>query len=153
VVGRPGNVLRRSGGPGGRSEAVGGVQMVVDDDIVVVDGSCAAVASGDVAHVGGVDGLVGVSLGGAVCVTALAVVVDIVCALESVVTLAVGSVCISASIPTFWNRVPRSSHLSGPCFVSQLSRSAVLPLSSPSFTPFLYPASNCASLPPCSRSM
>jgi hypothetical protein len=57
-VGRPGNVLRRSGGPGGCSEAVGGVLMVVDDDIVVVDGSCAAVASGDVAHVGGVDELV-----------------------------------------------------------------------------------------------
>jgi hypothetical protein len=129
VVGRPGNVLRRSGGPGGCSEAGGGVLMVVDDDTVVVDGSCGAVVRGDMARLLG-------SLGGAVCVTALAVVVDVVCALESVVTLAVCSVCILASIPAFWSRIRRSSHLSGPCLVSQASRSAFLPCSNAVFRAF-----------------
>jgi hypothetical protein len=60
--------------------------VVVDDETVVVDCGCAAVASGDVAGNGGVDGLVGVSLGGAVCVTALAVQVVAVCVAKSVVS-------------------------------------------------------------------
>jgi hypothetical protein len=53
---RPGTQYHRSSGPGGGSEARGGILIAIVNDIGIVDGSCAAVASGDVA------GLVG-SLG------------------------------------------------------------------------------------------
>jgi hypothetical protein len=158
-LGRSGSVCHRFPDVRGGSEAGDRVVVVVDNSVDAVDGGVDVVGSG------GDGDLAGISLWAVVCVTESAVEVEMVWELEStvqlsivwvlvsIVMLAVGSVCISASIPTFWNRVPRSSHLSGPCFVSQLSRLAVLPLSSPSFTPFLYPASNCASLPPCSSSM
>jgi hypothetical protein len=120
--------------------------VAVDDVVGVVDGCCAAVASGDVAHVGGVDGLVGVSLAcmlipqvlggsvdiptsfsrrgglslGTVCTTALVVLAKVVCVLESVISRVVGSVCSR--------------------FVAHTSRSAVLPFSSPSLSPFSYPS-------------
>ena len=49
AVDRPGTQYRRSRGPGGGSEAWGGMLIAVVNDVGVVDGSCAAVASGDVA--------------------------------------------------------------------------------------------------------
>jgi hypothetical protein len=96
----------------------------IDGGVDVADGGCEGIDSAD-------DGLVGVSSWIAICILTSTVVVDIVCMLESVVTLAVGTVCMFASLPS----THRSSHLSGPWLVSQLSRSAVLPCSSPSFLP------------------
>ena len=58
----PGSKCRCSGGLGGGSEAEGEQVVAVDNDVVVVDGSCAVVTSSDMAHVSGVDRLVGVSL-------------------------------------------------------------------------------------------
>jgi hypothetical protein len=105
--------------------------VVVDDEVVVVDGGV-DVADGGCEGVNGADdGLVGVSSWVAVCVLTLTVVVDVVCMLESMVTLAVGTICTFASIPS----TRHSSHLSGPWLISQLSRSAILPCSSPSFLP------------------
>jgi hypothetical protein len=134
------------------------VVVVVDNVVDVADGGCVGIVSGDVARLVGSlggEGVRGVGWGpllvcmavsqvlgcsidvptllSAVCVTALAVVVEAVWVLVSVVTRVVGSVCSR--------------------FVSHTSRSAVLPRSSPSFTPFLYPASNCASLSCCSSSI
>jgi hypothetical protein len=164
-VGWSGNWCWHLRGAGGCFGAGDGVVVVAVNNVDSADGNCASIVSDDVAHSGGDGDLAGISSWAVVCVTESAVEVEVVWELEStvqlsivwvlvsVVTLAVGSVCISASIPTFWNRVPRSSHLYGLCFVSQLSRSAILPLSSPSFTPFRYPAWNCASLPPCRSSM
>jgi hypothetical protein len=74
---------------------------------------------------------------GAGLVWTLTLVVYIVCMLVSMVTLAVGSICMFMSIPTFWSRICRSLHLSGPWLVSQHSRSVILPCSSPSFLPCL----------------
>jgi hypothetical protein len=143
---RLGIECRRSRALPGGSEA-GGTAVVVVDDVV------AGVTSGDVAHVGGVDGLVGVSLAcmpipqvlggsvdipmsfsrrgglslGTVCITALIVLARVVCVLESVVSRVVGSVCSR--------------------FVAHASRSAVLPHSSPSFIPFSYPSFSSAIFP------
>ena len=126
--------------------------MVVVDDVGVVDGADGAVATGDVVSDGGDDGLVGVSLacmpvsqmlGGSVdvpasfsrcgipslfivCVTASTVVVGVIWVLESVVVHVVDSVCTSSST---WIHVRGSTHLPWPCFVSQTSRSAILPWS------------------------
>jgi hypothetical protein len=128
--------------------------VAVDDVVGVVDGGCASVAAGDMAVVTGlISGVLGAGvslqaceaasqvLGGsvdvpasfsrrghssldAVCVTASAIVVIVVWVLELVVTLAVSL-----------------------CFVSQVSRSAVLPRSSPSFSPFSYPSFTSAIFP------
>ena len=87
---------------------------MVDDVVGIVDGSCACVARGDVAAGGGDNGVaVGSSLG-AVCITASAVQVEVV-----------------------WEAV---STIVGPHLIIQASRSAVLPLSSPSLSPFSYPS-------------
>ena len=135
----------------GRFEAGDGVVVAVVDNVGNVDGGCAGVVSNDVADIAGVDRLVGVSLAcmpvsqvlgssvdvpasfsrrggsslGAVCITASTVVVGVVWVLESVVSRVVGSGCASS--------------LS--LFVSHFSRSATLPRSSPSFSPFSYPFS------------
>ena len=139
AMARPGSECHRLRGAGSRFGAGEGV-VVVDNDIGVVDGGCAAVVSGDVAHRGGDGGLWAVSSRGAICTKVSAVEVGVVWVPASIVTLAVDSVCTSASIPTFWSCVCRSSHLSGPCLISQLSRSAALPRSSPSFSPFSCPS-------------
>jgi hypothetical protein len=125
-----------SRGAGGGFGAGDRVVVVVVNVVANVDGGCAAVVSDAVADSSGVDGQVGVSSQGAVCVSTSMVVV-VVCVLESIVALAIGAVCTSASILTCWSRIRRSSHLSGLWLVSQLSRSAVLLRSSPSFTPLL----------------
>jgi hypothetical protein len=83
----------------------------VDGGVDVADGGCEGVDGAD-------DGLVGVSSWVAVCVLTSTVVVDIVCMFESVVTLAVGTICTFVSILS----TRRSSHLSGPWLISQLSR-------------------------------
>jgi hypothetical protein len=103
--------LRRAGGCfEGRDEAV----VTVVDDVVDVDGGCAGDVSSDVAGSGGNGGLVVGSSKGAVCITASSVAVGVV-----------------------WDAV---SMVVGPSLVVQASRSAVLPRSSPSFSPFSYPS-------------
>ena len=110
AVGRLGGVCRRFGGVGSWFGAGEGVVVVVNDDDGVVDGAdggCVGVVNDDAAGDGGVDGCVGV-----------------VCALESVVARVVGSISIPLLISALL------------CFLSHSSRSAVLPRSSPSFSPF-----------------
>jgi hypothetical protein len=138
VVDRSGIQCRGSGAAGGGSEAGGEVVVVVVNDVGCADGGCAGVVSSDVAAGCGDDGLVAVSSLGAVCITALAVGVEVVCVLESVVARVVGSVCTRSSIRAFCGCVGGATQLSWSCFVSQTFRSAALPLSSPSFIPFLY---------------
>jgi hypothetical protein len=98
--------------------------------VAVVDGGCASVVSGDVAHSGGDDGLEGVSSWGAVCIKASAVE-EVVWVLEFVVTHVGGSVCMPLLNSA----------------LSRFSRSAALPRSSPSFTPLSYPAFSPSTLP------
>jgi hypothetical protein len=107
--------------------------VVVDNKVVVVDGGVDVADGGCEGIDGADDGLVGVSSWVAVCILMSTVVVDVICMLESMVTLAVGTVCTFVSILS----THRSSHLSGPWLISQLSHSAVLPCSSPSFLPCL----------------
>jgi hypothetical protein len=137
AIALPGSECCRLRGAGSRFGAGEGMVVVVVDD---TDGGCAAVINGDVADGSGGDGWVGVSSRGVVCVRESTVEVEVVWVPSSIVTLAVDSVCTSASIPTFWSCVCCSSHLSGPCLISQLSRSAALPRSSPSFSPFSCPS-------------
>jgi hypothetical protein len=68
---------------------------------------------------------------GSVCVAVLAVEVGAVWVLESVVTLFANSICTPLSISTFCSCVRTSVHLLWPCVVVQVSRSAILPCSSP----------------------
>jgi hypothetical protein len=70
--------------------------VVVVDVVGVVDGGCAAVVEGDVVGIGGDDGLVVVSSWCIVCVTASAVLVEVVWVLEFVTAQVVGSVCRAA---------------------------------------------------------
>jgi hypothetical protein len=59
AVGRLGRVCHRFRGAGSRFEAVDGVLVVVDDEVVVVDGAdggCADVVNGNVAALGGTGG-------------------------------------------------------------------------------------------------
>jgi hypothetical protein len=144
--------------------------VAVVNVVGVVDGTDGAVARDDVAGDGGDDGLVGVSLACVpvsqvlgssvdvpalfrrrsfsssctVCVTALIVLVGVVCVLESIVSRIVGSVCASSSTRM---HVCVSMHFPWPWFVSHTSRSAVFPFSSPSFIPFSYPSFNSAVFP------
>jgi hypothetical protein len=149
-VGRLGGGCCRSPDAGASFEAGNEVVVVVVvNNVVDIDGGCAGVISGDAAHGGGDDGLVWVSSWGAVCIAASAVEVEavwvvestmrvaVVWVLESVVPRVVDSVCMLSSTRT---HVRGSTHLPWPCFVSHTSRSAVLPLSSPSFTPLSYPS-------------
>ena len=96
------------------SEVVAAEVAAVVNDVGCADGGCAGVISSDVAAGCGDDGLVAVSSLGAVCITALAVGVEVV-----------------------WEAV---STMVGPHLVIQASRSAILPLSSPSLSPFSYPS-------------
>jgi hypothetical protein len=67
AMAQPGSECRRLRGAGSRFGAGEGVVVVVDDIVGVIDGGCAAVVSGDVAHRGGDGGLWAVSSRGAVC--------------------------------------------------------------------------------------
>ena len=108
--------------------------VAVVDDVVVVDGGCAGVVSDDVAVGGGDDELVRVSLWGAVCVTALAVVVEVVWVSASTKlvggwgTVSVGvpaplSGCGGSSQAAVW--VTASAEVVGVVWVPELSRSVV----------------------------
>ena len=114
AMARPGSECRHLQGAGGSFWARNGVVVVVDDIVGVVDDGCACVARGDMAAGGGDNGVaVGLSLR-AVCITASAVQVEVV-----------------------WEAV---STVVGPHLIIQASCSAVLPLSSPSLSPFSYPS-------------
>jgi hypothetical protein len=128
---------------------------VVDGGVDVADGGCAGVVGSDMVGDGdgrevetvqqgvGSDGLGdsvdvpaffsrrGSSSWGAVCVTASVVEMGVVWVRAFVVTLVVGTVC-----------TPSLSR-----FVSHFSRSAVLPRSSPSFSPLSYPSLFPSNLP------
>jgi hypothetical protein len=78
AVGRLGSVCRRFRGVGGCFRAGDRVVEVVVNSVGVVDGGCAGIISGDAAHSGGDDGLVGVSSLGAVCMKASAVEAGVV---------------------------------------------------------------------------
>ena len=108
--------------------------VAVDDDVGVVDGGCAGVVSNDVAVGGSDDELVRVSLWGAVCVTALAVVVEVVWVSASMKlvggwgTVSVGvptplSGCGGSSQAAVW--VTASAEVVGVVWVPELSRSVV----------------------------
>ena len=112
----------------------------IDGGFNMADGGCAGVVNGDTAGTGGDGGLRRVSSRYIVCIWVSMVDVEVVCMLESVVMLAIRSVCTFASLATFWSCICHSSHLSGLCFASHVSLSAFLPCSSPSFIPFLYPS-------------
>ena len=140
----------------GLFEAGGTVVVTVVNDIDVGDGGRVGVVHGDMAVVAGMVTMwMGVfrdrsrdsvdvlaffrshdgSLLGSVCVTVSAVEVGAVWVLESIVTLVADSICMLSLI----------SSLS--CFISHFSRSAVLPRSSPSLSPFSYPSFNSAVFP------
>jgi hypothetical protein len=81
AVGRFGSERRHSRGAGGRFGGGNEVVVVVVDDVDVVDvadGGCAGVVGDDMAESRGDDGLVAVSSLGTVCITASAVVVEVV---------------------------------------------------------------------------
>jgi hypothetical protein len=81
---RLGGVCRRLRDAGSSFEGGEKVVVVVVNDVGCADGGCAGVASSDVAAGCGDDGLVAVSSLGAVCITALAVGVEVVWELISV---------------------------------------------------------------------
>ena len=72
------------------------VLVVVDNDIVIVDGSCVAITSGDMAHVGGVNRLVGVLLACIPVPQVLGGSVDIPMLFSRHSSLSLGTVCITA---------------------------------------------------------
>jgi hypothetical protein len=155
-VGWSGNWSWHSQGAGGCFGAGDGVVVVVVNSVGSFDGACAGIVSSDVAALGVrgrlVTGAVGAGgsssvcmalsqvlgcsidvptsfsrrggpLLSAVCITTSTVEVGMVWVLVSIVTLVSGSVCVPSS----------TSSLSR--FVSHFSCSAILPLSSPSFSP------------------
>ena len=108
--------------------------VAVDDDVGVVDEGCAGVVSNDVAVGSGDDELVRVSLWGAVCVTALAVVVEVVWVSASMKlvggwgTVSVGipaplSECGGLSQAAVW--VTASAEVVGVVWVPELSWSVI----------------------------
>ena len=106
---------------------------IIDGGVDVADGGCAGVINSDMAHNGGVNRLVGVSLACMPVSQMLRVSVDIpalfstcsglslvrvVCVLESVVSRVVGSVCMSSST---WIHVHGSMHFPWPWCLPYLS--------------------------------
>ena len=96
AVGWPGIQFHCSGAAGGGFWAKDRVVVVVDNKVVIIDCSCAVVARGDMAHVGGVDRLVGVSLSCMLVPQVLGGSVDIPTSFSSCGSLSLGTICIMA---------------------------------------------------------
>ena len=117
VVDQLGAVCRRFRVAGGGFEAGGELVVVVDDRVVVVDGSCAAVVTGDVAALARDGGLVtqAVGAGGSVSVwVAILLVLGVVWALrstQSVVSAFFVRVGFSSSGGSVWRAAHQRSGL------------------------------------------
>ena len=160
AMGWPGIECHCFGGAGGQFEAGEGMVVVVVDIVGIIDGGCATVVSDDVAVGSGDDKLVRVSLWGAICVTALAVVVEVVWVSASTKVVE-GWGTVSVDIPASLSGCSGSSQgavwvmasveetvvLPGSICILSLAlivlrvvshsfHSAVLPCSIPSFSPF-----------------